>query len=306
MNNFDQPELPYPEEHVKKDTANADEIEGDEIKSGEEVSNDSITTINPTPFDFPENPEKEDAINLITKSGKIIESDIVKGLQEAINLLIKRRRSTDFTKETLELALRELFGKNEIGEEYYHGESVWETTLPDIRFVEKNTDNKTYHLLEKEYKEFVDYYSSHRLPREKGEPIQGSVEIKPEDRGLYLFLQKIIKESGRMYYDPNDRVNNFNNGKYTISEYVYISRILKTLNLDQVKQKWVGREIILSGLKKEILTENTNSKGHKTYFLEENDPSVDDEEDNIVEIQKFIDTWLEYLKKERTNKLNSE
>lgn len=261
---------------------------------------EQMTIMPPVNVHKSENIEKFAESNLITRTSKIINPDIVNGLQKAINLLIERGRDDNFTEETVELALRELYGENKISDKYYFGEGTWETTLPDIIFVEKKPNESTYRLLKKEYEEFQSYYSTHKFPREKSEPRPGSVEIKSEDRGLYLFLQKIIKKSGEKYYNIDD-LDESDNRKYYITEYGYISRILENLNLDQRTKKWVAREIILVAMRKGILTERTNFKSNiKTYFFEENDLLIEDEEKgNEAEINNFIYSLPSYLKNER-------
>lgn len=300
MNNFDQPKLPYPEEQGENDTA--DKIEGEEIKSGEEISNGSITTINPTSSDYSENPEKISETNLITKSGKFIKPDIVEGLQEAIKILIERGRDTDFTEETLELALRELFGENKIPDKYYYGERVWENTLPDIRFVEKNPKDGTYHLLEKEYEEFKNYYSNRKLPAEKSESLPGSVEVKPEDLGMLLFFKNLYRETPT-YYPWDDNPFNEHYGTKRLNESKLLSMLSYIFDTNQREEKKGLNKILNSALNRLIIEEVSDfppgRKPIKWYYYNDKKmllPPNYSEDAEEIEIEKFIKKATEYFK----------
>jgi len=295
MSNLDiQPEFEFSDENK------SDEVGNKNTTSDDKGPNDSVTNTYSVASDFPDNTEIINT-NFITRSGNILNPDVVQGLKIALNLLIERG-ADNFNGNSIEISLRELYGKNKISDKYYYTERVWERTLPDIRFVEKNPEDDTYHLLEKEYQDFIDYYSTHRLPVENSEPLPGSVEIKPDDLGMLLFFKKLYENIPK-YYPPDDNTFNDHYGTKRLNGPQLLSMLSFIFDINQREPNKGLNKILNAALSKSIIEEATDFPAGrqpiKWYYYNDNKiilPSNYSKDTEGIEIEKFIKKSTEYFK----------
>lgn len=277
MSNFEnntdiQPPLPYPQNPSGEFGIEATAIIEPPTKAdGEGIKKNEITaTI-----------KEYDRNKYLTKDGRDIDEHVGLGIRIAVESFIKEGVDTISAFDLREiLRFRRDLSQVSLSEHEYN------ETFPNIIFLEDTgkTDSrfpnvpnmKMYRILKKEFNEYNSYLLStiqkikaiyNKNP--SAEPVKSIIpENSPsEEIGLCTLLETVLSGSRAKYQPKSDYFSTPYKGEGILTKEPFVTEILKIMELDTQKYRWLAEEILKSANEKNMLATLENNNKNGPFFV---------------------------------------